>query len=81
MITEEMTDASETDVRRRIGRLLAGMGIGVSNGEADSLIEYFTERSGLIHPRPNGRIGFESPVVRDYLAAREVVSGSHIRLC
>ena len=79
MITEEMTDASETDVRRRIGRRLAGMGIGVSNGEADSLIEYFTERSGLIHPRPDGRIGFESPVVRDYLAAREVVSGSHIR--
>lgn len=79
MITEEMTDADEIDVRRRSERLLVGMGISVSNGEAGSFIEYVTERSGLIHRRPDGTLRFESPIVRDYLAAREVVSGSHIR--
>jgi hypothetical protein len=79
MITEEVTDASKSDLRMRTGRLLAGMGIAASNGEADSLIEYFTERSGLIHPRPDGALRFESLTWRDYLAAREVISGSHVR--
>lgn len=79
MITEEVTDASKSDLRTRTGRLLAGMGVGASNDEADSLIEYFTERSGLIHPRPDGALQFQSLTLRDYLAAREVVSGSHVR--
>lgn len=79
MTTEEMTDANVTEVRQRVEHMLMGMGLDATNGHVDNVLDYLIARSGLIHVRPGGRLRFSSPVVRDYLAAKEAVSGSHIR--
>lgn len=79
MTTEEMAHADPDDVRQRIEHLMGVMDIPTEDGQAGQVLDYLTARSGLIHVRADGWLGFSSPIVRDYLAAKEVVLGRHIR--
>lgn len=77
MVTEDLPGGEFDEVLARVEYLFAGP--GPECADAKTTLEHLTVRSGLMYADRDGLLRFTSPILRDYLAAREAVDGGNIR--
>jgi NACHT domain len=77
MTTEDLSGGEFDEVLARVKHLVGGL--GPEPADARTVLDHLTVRSGLMHLDRDGMLRFTSPILRDYLAAREAVAGNNIR--